>query len=92
MLTTQTNLKRTPSRREGMVPTAVGALITLAVVVVFLALAGHSRGLHTPAGHATPTYYPLIQYRGTGAAPASTATTRPTPAPVGQRKSYGAVP
>jgi hypothetical protein len=92
MSTIQTTLKRTPTRWPGTIVTTAGALITVAVVVLFLALAGGSRGHHA-VSHPAPTYYPLIHYRGTGAPPASTAGTPPTtPAPGSPHKSYGAVP
>jgi hypothetical protein len=91
MSTIHTTLQHTPTRWPRAIVTTAGALIAVAVVVMFLALAGESRGHHAAISHPTPAYYPLIQYRGTGAPPASTAGTPPT-APGSPHKSYGAVP
>jgi hypothetical protein len=93
MSTIQTTLKRTPTRWPGTIVTTAGALIAVAVAVLFLVLAGGSRGHHAAISQPVATYYPGIQYRGTGAGPASRAGTHPTtPAPGSPRKSYGAVP
>jgi hypothetical protein len=94
MSTIQPTLKRTSTRWPGAVMTTAGALIAIliAVAVLFLALAGESRGHHAAISHPTATYYPLIHYRGTGGQPAPTAGTRPAPAPDSRHKSYGLVP
>ncbi|MDQ6804862.1 MAG: hypothetical protein M3065_07810 [Actinomycetota bacterium] len=88
MSTIRTTVKRTPTGSDGTVVATVSALIAIAAVALLLSLASGSRGSHAAASHQAPTYYPLIQYRGTGAAPASTAGTHPTtPAPGSPRKS-----
>lgn len=75
--------ERASSRRSriGMIVTALGTLVVIAVVVVLLVVQGSSTSAtatHQPATQqaavAQPAVsWPLIQYRGTGAAP-STAT------------------
>ena len=92
MSTIRSTVKHTPMGWTSTVVAAVSALITIAVVALFLGLASGSRAPHAAASHLAPTYYPLIHYRGTGAPPASAAGTHPTtPAPGSPRKSYGAV-
>jgi hypothetical protein len=93
MSTIQTTLKPTRTRWISTVVVTAGALIAVGVTVVFLALTGAGRTNHPMTSHPAATYYPLIQYRGTGSPPATAARTRPTtPTAVSPRKSYGAVP
>ena len=82
MSTIQTTLRATPSRWSATVLTAAAALIAIGVAVLFLAYAGGGGANRAATSHPTPTlatrhpaptYYPLIQYRGTGAAPAALA-------------------
>jgi hypothetical protein len=69
---------------------ALGALIAVGVTILFLALSGTSTT--KPVAHnQSPTYYPLIQYRGTGAHPVAPAT-HTAPAYIRAEHSYGAVP
>ena len=66
---------RAPARgsRVGILVTALGTLVAIAVAVVLLTLPG-SNGTTTAttssAHRSSAAYAPLIQYRGTGAAPA----------------------
>jgi hypothetical protein len=93
MTTIQTTLTSARIRWTSAVLTAVGALIAVGIAALFLALASPTRGSHTASRHPAPTYYPLIQYRGTGAPPATATGARATtPTLVNPRKSYGAVP
>ncbi len=92
MSTIQTTLKPTRTRWTYALVTAAGALIAVGVTVVFLALTGVGRTNHPITSHPAATYYPLIQYRGNGAAPATAARTRPTtPTSLSPRTSHGAV-
>jgi hypothetical protein len=80
-------------RRTSAVLTAAGALIAVGIAALFLSLASPTRSSHTAIRHTAATYYPLIQYRGTGAPPATPTGARPATATlVNPRKSYGAVP
>jgi hypothetical protein len=93
MTAIQTTLTPARNRRTSTVVTAAGALIAVGIAALFLALAGPTRSIHTAIRHPAPTYHPLIQYRGTGAPPATaTGARRTTPTLVNPRKSYGAVP
>ena len=68
----------------GMLFTALGTLLAVAVAVVLLTLPGSSSTTPTTASSvhgASAAYAPLIQYRGTGAVPASASDQT---APVGQ--------
>lgn len=93
MSTIQPILKPAPVRWTATVLTTATAIIALTVTVLFIALPGGSRGTHPAVLHPASTYYPLIQYRGTGAPPMTAADTRPaTPTSVSPHRSYGAVP
>jgi hypothetical protein len=90
-MSTLAQTERASSRgsRVGIVVTALGTLVVIAVVVVLLVLPGsdattaatHHPATHQPAIERPAVSWPLIQYRGTGAAP-STAT---APAAEGHR-------
>jgi hypothetical protein len=62
--------------RLGMAVAALGTLVAIAVVVVFLTVPGSGRtsgAAHSAATHGrAAASVPLIQYRGTGAPPAHT--------------------
>jgi hypothetical protein len=74
----------------GTVIAVLGALIAVGVTILFLALTGASTT--KPVAHnQSTTYYPLIQYHGTGAPPVA-PTTRTAPAYLRAEHSYGAVP
>jgi hypothetical protein len=93
MSTIQTTLKRTPSRWTSAVVATAGALIAVALALLFLGLAAGSRGHHAATSNPAPTYYPLIHYRDVvvpRAAAERTPTTTRTP--LNPRRSYGAVP
>jgi hypothetical protein len=80
-------------RRTSAVLTAAGALIAVGIAALFLTLASPTRSSHTPIRNPAPIDWQLIQYRGTGAPPATATGARATtPTPVNPRKSYGAVP
>jgi hypothetical protein len=92
MTTIQTTLTPTRFSRTSAVVAAAGALIAVGIVALVLVLAGPARSSHTAIHHPAPPYYPLIQYRGTGALPATVHGAPPTRPPlVSPRKSYGAV-
>ena len=86
------------SRHRFAPPT--GAVLLIAGVVVALTvmiLALTSTGGFVTRSHQTSPYYPLIQYRGTGAPPPARVTQtavarQANPAPVRNEHSYGAVP
>jgi hypothetical protein len=88
-MSTLAQTERVSSRRSraGIVAAALGTLVVAAVVVVLLVASGSSKpATHQPALHqqaiAQPAVsWPLIQYRGTGAAPSTTAAHA---APAGQ--------
>jgi hypothetical protein len=70
----------------------LGALIAVGATILFLALPGTTKPV---ARRLAPTYYPLIQYRGTGAPPVAPATAqgaRPTVGFLRAEHSYGPVP
>jgi hypothetical protein len=93
MTTIQTTLTPARIRRTRAVVAAAATLIAVGITALFLLLAGPTRSSHTAIRHPAPTYYPLIQYRGTGAPPITATGARPTtPTLVNPRKSYGAVP
>ncbi|MBV9421473.1 MAG: hypothetical protein JOZ98_01050 [Solirubrobacterales bacterium] len=97
MSTIQTTLTPAPIRRSSAVVAAAGALLAVGIAVMFLVLASPTRSSHTVIGHPPPTYYPLIEYRGTGAPPPTRATpltpgAPPTTALLRAEHSYGAVP
>jgi hypothetical protein len=93
MTTIQTTLTPARFRRTGAVLTAAGALIAIGVAALFLSLGSPTRSTHTAIRPPAPTHYPLIQYRGTGAPPATpTGARATTPTLINPRKSYGAVP
>jgi hypothetical protein len=79
---------------------AAGALIAVAVSVIFIATTVANRSAHNGTAthsHSSPAYGPLIQYHGTGAAPTATGMqtmpARQSRPPYGQAEhSYGAVP
>lgn len=99
MTTIQTALRPARFRRTSAVVAAAGVLIAVGIALLFLTLAGSTRTTaHAAIRHPAPApyhgaYYPLIQYPGTGAAPATTSGARPTtPALSSPRTSYGATP
>ncbi len=91
-----------PPGRLGIVLTALGTLVAVAVVVLALTLPGSSRtssATLSTASHGQTAVYapPLIRYRGTGAPPARpvahvAAVRSTTPAVIRHERSYGAVP
>ena len=88
MTTIQTTLTPTRFRRTSAVMTAAAALIAVGIAALFLSLGSPTRSTHTAIRHPAPTYYPLIQYRGTGAPPATATDARATtPTPVDPRLS-----
>jgi hypothetical protein len=93
MTTIQTTLMPARIRRTGAVLMAAAALIAIGIAALFLALASPTRSSHTAIRLPAPIDWQLIQYRGTGAKPA-TATGAGATAPdlVNPRKSYSAVP
>jgi hypothetical protein len=93
MTTVQTTLTPARTSRTSAVLTAAGALIAVGIAALFLSLASPTRSNHTAIRHPPPTGYPLIQYRGTGAPPATVTGARATTRTlVNPRKSYGALP
>ncbi len=89
-MSTLAQTERASSRRSrvGIVLTALGTLIVVTVVVVLLVASGSSKtasgtqpALHQQAIEQPAVSWPLIQYRGTGAAPSTTASHA---APAGQ--------
>lgn len=93
MTTIQTTLTPARTRRTSAIVAAAGALIAVAIAALLLTLASPTRISRTAIRHPAPTYHPLIQYRGTGAPPATATGAHPTtPTLVNPRKSYGAVP
>jgi hypothetical protein len=92
MSTIQPTLKPAPVHRTATILTTTAALIALSLAVLLIALSGGTRGTHAAARQPASTYYPLIQYHGTGEPPAPAARTRPAAAPVGSSKTFGAVP
>jgi hypothetical protein len=71
MSTIQTTLCVTPRRWSATLVTTIGALVAVGVAVLFLTLSGPSHRNPATASHPAQTYAPLIQYRGTGAPPAT---------------------
>ena len=90
MSITHASIKPTRTRRTGAIVTAAGVLLAVGIAVLFLAPVGGSASHAVTAKPAGP-YYPLIQYRGTGAPP---LTATPSTAPASSRSSnfYGAQP
>jgi hypothetical protein len=78
------------SNRIGMILTALVTLAATAAAVLLITLPGGGAS-HAASHGATATYAPLIQYRGTGAAP-QTAARITGPAYVRAEHSYGMVP
>ena len=94
--------------RLGLILTAAGLLVVVAVVVVFLTLPGSSRtstATHPTATHSTATLHgltpispPLIHYRWTDAPPPSPPAVHAprfrftVPPLLPHERSYGAVP
>ncbi len=78
-MSTLAQTERASSRRSrvGIILTALGTLVVLAVVVVLLVLPGssatttqtHQSAIHQSAIEQPAVSWPLIQYHGTGAAP-----------------------
>ena len=71
MSTIQTTLCVTPRRWSATLVTTIDALVAVGVAVLFLTLSGPSHRNPATASHPAQTYAPLIQYRGTGAPPAT---------------------
>jgi hypothetical protein len=91
--TTTVRTTRAPGFSIGTVGAVVGAVIAVGLAALFLALGNSSQVKPVNHAHPLPAYTPLIQYRGTGASPASATTPSPSvPTHALQRKSYGAVP
>jgi hypothetical protein len=89
---------RWPGARLGILVTALGTLVAIAVAVVLLALSGSSgKTTATPTVTLGPavTYAPLIRYHGTGAAPVQiqhrTVTNAPTSAEIGAKLDHRGV-
>ncbi len=82
-----TNLKRAAT-----VPVlAISVLVTLAIAAAALSIRGSSGTTAVSTPRAAHPYYPLIQYRGTGATPVRSAT-RVASRYLRAEHSYGAVP
>jgi hypothetical protein len=77
MHTTPATLKPAPMHRTGAALAAAGALIAVGIVALFLALAGSGVN-HAVIRHPVQTYYPLIQYHGTGQPPVTARQTTST--------------
>ncbi len=79
-------------KRAATVPVLViSVLVALAIAMAALSLPG-SRGTTAASTlRAAQPYYPLIQYRGTGAAPVRSAS-QSAPRYLRAEHSYGAVP
>ncbi len=91
MLNTQTQMPVTMKlKRSARIPVlALSVLVALAIAV---ALPGSRVSPSVPTAHAAAQrYYPLIQYRGTGAGPIRSASPN-TSRYIRAEHSYGAVP
>lgn len=94
MLKTQTEMPVTMSlTRSARKPVlALSVLVALVVAVIAIALPGSGIHQSVPVARAAARpYYPLIQYRGTGATPLRPAS-QTAPRYVRAEHSYGAVP
>jgi len=89
MTTIQTTLTPARTSRTSAVVAAAGALIAVGIAALFLVLASPTRSSHTAIRHPAPTYYPLIQYRGTGAPPATPTGARATTPTLINPRAYG---
>lgn len=89
MTTIQATLIPARLRRTSAVLIAAGALIAVGIVALFLALASPTRSDHTAIRHPAPTDWQLIQYRGTGAPPATASGTRATTPALVNPRAYG---
>jgi hypothetical protein len=77
MSTTHTIQKPALSQRAGAALAAVGAVIAVGIAVLFLSVGGANRVNRTVVPPQTTTYYPLIQYHGTGQGPAPSPSALP---------------
>ncbi len=94
MLNTQTQMPVTMKlKRSARIPVlTLSVLVALAIAAIAVALPGSRIRPSVPAGNAAAQpYYPLIQYRGTGAAPTRSASPN-APRYIRAEHSYGAVP
>jgi hypothetical protein len=89
MTTIPTTLRPARIRRTGAVLTAAGALIAVGIAALFLALASPTHSSHTAIRHPAPTDWQLIQYRGTGAPPATASGARTITPTVINPRAYG---